>query len=125
MDWMYKEDFLAHYGVKGMKWHNRKKKSITFDNSSNAYRYDTNNSWFKSVTAKTKIPGRSQTNIDNIGHPRGLYLDKSGNKVKPKDTTIVKKSSTSIDELIYKGKEIVDDALKSIGSLFSNIFKKK
>lgn len=119
MNWMYKDDSLAHYGVKGMRWHHKKKRTITFDNSSNAYQYDRNNNWFRNVTANTKLPGRSGTSTHTSF--RTHLVSDNDEKERTEERITVAKRETIIDH----GKGIVDDILKSIGDLFVNIFKKK
>ena len=113
------EAYLAHYGVKGMKWHHRKKKAIEFDNSSNAYQYDSNNNWFKNVTAKTKFPGRSRTTTIS---DYASFIDNGDKERERKHEHItVLKRETIIDQ----GKRIIDDVLKNIGDFAANLFNKK
>ena len=120
MNWMYKEDFLAHYGVKGMKWHHRKKKAIEFDNSSDAYQYDKNNNWFKNVTAKTKFPGRSRTTTISTYPGMHLVSDNEEKERKQEHITVLKRET-----IIDQGKRIIDDILKNIGDFATNLFNKK
>lgn len=116
MNWMYKEDYLAHYGVKGMKWHVHRikkiKKPIVLSNDTDAYRYDTNNKWFEEVVAKQKYPGRSGTRM--LKNDNELRVDK-----KP-SITVIKEPN-----IIDKGREIVDNIFKNIGKVFLNIFENK
>lgn len=130
MNWMYKEDFLAHYGVKGMKWGKRKlkdyevnrirqkrKKALHFSNDTDAYRYDKNNKWFENAVATTDFPEKS-----------GRYVQINENYTpKGKPDTQVHVYENELD-LIRRGKDAVEKVLHSIGDYaldFLNIFKKK
>lgn len=111
-----KTEHLAHYGVKGMKWH-KHRKGLTISNDTDAYRYDPSGKYFKDVVAKTKIPGRSKTSDPEMWFNSG-ERNSEGKMVQKVSVT---KTASTID----KGKELIDNILKDIGNFFLTMFNKK
>lgn len=141
--WNSKENYLAHYGVKGMKWGKKKQSHASVrDNVEFKYYYGKDGKVHRYMNNYMGKPNDMNdydtTYYDKEGNRHTYYnpTDKFGNP----DTTRVKEHVTKeetvrVEKLasdlakaknpIDVGKAYVDFALTSVNKFFNSIFKKK